>query len=236
MPTAWLVARWRWGYLHRPGLTRPRSRQRPPMQTTAQRWWCSVAARPSTAWQVGGCTALVQTHGCAAAQDASTHRGAMGWHHTRPSLVVRSINTSSPASEHCKSSTCHGASQLAGHMRQFTTRVTHVLPVSDDGGSTAEIVRVLGGPAVGDIRSRCLRLADDSDPEVSAVLCWKGATGCVGRWAEEAPAAGRPPRELALARLVAAACHVLPAHQPRLSSHWGPGEASMPGPPSPAPC
>jgi hypothetical protein len=54
----------------------------------------------------------------------------------------------------------------AGHVRQFTTRVTHVLPVSDDGGSTAEIVRVLGGPAVGDIRSRCLRLADDSDEEV----------------------------------------------------------------------
>jgi hypothetical protein len=54
------------------------------------------------------------------------------------------------------------------HLRQLTTRVTHVLPVSDDGGSTAEIVRVLGGPAVGDIRSRCLRLADDSDPEVRA--------------------------------------------------------------------
>ena len=41
-----------------------------------------------------------------------------------------------------------------------------MLPVSDDGGSTAEIVRVLGGPAVGDIRSRCLRLADDSNTEV----------------------------------------------------------------------
>ena len=40
--------------------------------------------------------------------------------------------------------------------------VTHVLPVSDDGGSTAEIVRVLGGPAVGDIRSRCLRLASNA--------------------------------------------------------------------------
>lgn len=26
----------------------------------------------------------------------------------------------------------------------LTTRVAHVLPVSDDGGSTAEIVRVLG--------------------------------------------------------------------------------------------
>ena len=33
------------------------------------------------------------------------------------------------------------------------TKVWHVLPVTDDGGSTAEIVRVLGGPAVGDIRS-----------------------------------------------------------------------------------
>jgi hypothetical protein len=51
-------------------------------------------------------------------------------------------------------------------MRALTTRVAYVLPVSDDGGSTAEIVRVLGGPAVGDIRSRCLRLADDSDEEV----------------------------------------------------------------------
>ena len=56
---------------------------------------------------------------------------------------------------------------FTGHLRQLTTRVTHILPVSDDGGSTAEIVRVLGGPAVGDIRSRCLRLADDTDAEVS---------------------------------------------------------------------
>lgn len=29
-------------------------------------------------------------------------------------------------------------------LKTFTTRVSHVLPVSDDGGSTAEIVRVLG--------------------------------------------------------------------------------------------
>ena len=66
---------------------------------------------------------------------------------------------------------------IAGSLRNFTTRVAHVLPVSDDGGSTAEIVRVLGGPAVGDIRSRCLRLADDSNTEVTVaspckiVLC-----------------------------------------------------------------
>lgn len=54
-------------------------------------------------------------------------------------------------------------------LKQLTTRVAHVLPVSDDGGSTAEIVRVLGGPAVGDIRSRCLRLSDESTVEALAV-------------------------------------------------------------------
>ena len=59
-----------------------------------------------------------------------------------------------------------GADRRAGHLRSLTTCVAHVLPVSDDGGSTAEVVRVLGGPAVGDIRSRCLRLADDSNAEV----------------------------------------------------------------------
>ena len=57
--------------------------------------------------------------------------------------------------------------------------MAYILPVSDDGGSTAEIVRVLGGPAVGDIRSRCLRLADDSDEEVCGGVrvggwCWVG--------------------------------------------------------------
>jgi hypothetical protein len=52
--------------------------------------------------------------------------------------------------------------------------VSHVLPVSDDGGSTAEIVRVLGGPAVGDIRSRCLRLADSGSTEARAVKALLG--------------------------------------------------------------
>ncbi|KAF3773491.1 Uncharacterized protein EJ110_NYTH55215 [Nymphaea thermarum] len=54
-------------------------------------------------------------------------------------------------------------------LKRLTIRVAHVLPVSDDGGSTAEIVRVLGGPAVGDIRSRCLRLSDESTCEAVAV-------------------------------------------------------------------
>eukprot|EP00897_Mesotaenium_endlicherianum_P000001 jgi/Mesen1/10000/ME000072S09413 len=58
---------------------------------------------------------------------------------------------------------------VVGELKQLTTHVAHVLPVSDDGGSTAEIVRVLGGPAIGDIRSRCLRLSDDSTAEALAV-------------------------------------------------------------------
>ena len=36
-------------------------------------------------------------------------------------------------------------------------------PVSDDGGSSSEILRVLGGPAIGDIRSRLIRLITTPD-------------------------------------------------------------------------
>ena len=58
---------------------------------------------------------------------------------------------------------------IIDELLDLTSRVTHVIPVSDDGGSTAEIVRVLGGPAVGDLRSRCLRLSDESTAEARAV-------------------------------------------------------------------
>lgn len=78
---------------------------------------------------------------------------------------------------------------VASDVKKLTTRVSYVLPVSDDGGSTAEIVRVLGGPAVGDIRSRCLRLADDTDDEARAVkkllahrLCSKDASAAKKEW------------------------------------------------------
>lgn len=49
------------------------------------------------------------------------------------------------------------------------SRVTYVLPVSDDGGSSAEIIRVLGGSAIGDVRSRLLRLAIEDTEEAKAV-------------------------------------------------------------------
>lgn len=53
---------------------------------------------------------------------------------------------------------------------KLTEDVSYILPVSDDGGSTAEIIRVLGGPAIGDIRSRLVRLSDGSTEESKAVL------------------------------------------------------------------
>ena len=67
-----------------------------------------------------------------------------------------------------------GFNALCGELKRYTTHVAHVLPVSDDGGSTSEIVRVLGGPAVGDIRSRCLRLADEATTEARAVKALLG--------------------------------------------------------------
>lgn len=40
-------------------------------------------------------------------------------------------------------------------------QLTYILPISDNGGSTSEILRVIGGPAIGDIRSRIVRLLND---------------------------------------------------------------------------
>ncbi|KAM5578714.1 hypothetical protein ABKV19_008830 [Rosa sericea] len=54
-------------------------------------------------------------------------------------------------------------------LKTFTTRFPQVLPVSDDGGSTAEIVRVLGGPVVGDVhvRSRSKHLRGRRCPAIA---------------------------------------------------------------------
>ncbi|KAG0206321.1 hypothetical protein BGX28_002222 [Mortierella sp. GBA30] len=50
---------------------------------------------------------------------------------------------------------CNSLVQL---LQEMTPNVTYVLGISDNGGSTSEILRVLDGPAIGDIRSRLIRL------------------------------------------------------------------------------
>ncbi|RCH90002.1 hypothetical protein CU098_001611, partial [Rhizopus stolonifer] len=51
-------------------------------------------------------------------------------------------------------------------------KVNYVLGISDNGGSTSELLRVLGGPSVGDLRSRLLKLMDlfdTGDQEMVAI-------------------------------------------------------------------
>ncbi|CAJ1393480.1 unnamed protein product [Effrenium voratum] len=49
--------------------------------------------------------------------------------------------------------------ELVPVLHSWNRRVSHVMPVTDNGGSTAEILRVLRGPAIGDIRSRLVNLS-----------------------------------------------------------------------------
>ncbi|KAF7310424.1 hypothetical protein HMN09_00584400 [Mycena chlorophos] len=51
----------------------------------------------------------------------------------------------------------------------FGPRACYVLPVSDDGGSSAEIIRVIGGPSIGDIRSRLVRLIPSGSSTLDAI-------------------------------------------------------------------
>nr|XP_018627952.1 putative gluconeogenesis factor isoform X2 [Nicotiana tomentosiformis] len=97
---------------------------------------------------------LMAARHCLCSSSSPTSVSSIGSHH-QPSLLVFSGGTA--------------FNGVVEELKKLTTRVAHVLPVSDDGGSTAEIVRVLGGPAVGDIRSRCLRLSDQSTSEARAV-------------------------------------------------------------------
>jgi 2-phospho-L-lactate transferase/gluconeogenesis factor (CofD/UPF0052 family) len=55
---------------------------------------------------------------------------------------------------------------LVSLFQSLSKKVSYVLPISDNGGSTSEILRVLGGPAIGDIRSRITRLITDEGFQV----------------------------------------------------------------------
>ncbi|KAK3377902.1 hypothetical protein B0H63DRAFT_229734 [Podospora didyma] len=50
-------------------------------------------------------------------------------------------------------------------------QLTYVIPISDNGGSSSELTRFVGGPSVGDIRSRLVRLIPnhESDKEMMAI-------------------------------------------------------------------
>jgi 2-phospho-L-lactate transferase/gluconeogenesis factor (CofD/UPF0052 family) len=62
-----------------------------------------------------------------------------------------------------------GFNETARWLASMNPNVTHIMPISDNGGSSAEIIRVLRGPAIGDIRSRLLRLASEETPQLRLV-------------------------------------------------------------------
>ncbi|PMD41403.1 UPF0052 domain protein [Hyaloscypha variabilis F] len=49
--------------------------------------------------------------------------------------------------------------------------LSYIIPISDNGGSSSELIRVFGGPGIGDVRSRLVRLIpeDSSSPETTAI-------------------------------------------------------------------
>lgn len=51
--------------------------------------------------------------------------------------------------------------------------ITYVLPILDNGGSTSEIIRVIGGPAIGDIRSRLTRLIPLENEPLKRLLSFR---------------------------------------------------------------
>lgn len=51
--------------------------------------------------------------------------------------------------------------------------VTYVLPILDNGGSTSEIIRVIGGPAIGDIRLRLTRLIPPHSEPLRQLLSFR---------------------------------------------------------------
>ncbi|RDA82590.1 hypothetical protein CP532_0912 [Ophiocordyceps camponoti-leonardi (nom. inval.)] len=57
------------------------------------------------------------------------------------------------------------------HVREASgSSLSYVIPISDNGGSSSEIIRVFGGPGIGDVRSRLVRLIPESgDAEKLAI-------------------------------------------------------------------
>lgn len=51
------------------------------------------------------------------------------------------------------------ANSLVDVYNELNCSLTYVIPISDNGGSSSELIRVFGGPGIGDVRSIILFLA-----------------------------------------------------------------------------
>ncbi|KAI8371587.1 uncharacterized protein BYT42DRAFT_580787 [Radiomyces spectabilis] len=62
---------------------------------------------------------------------------------------------------------------IANAFQSITPNVCYVLGISDNGGSTSELLRVLGGPSIGDLRSRLSRLINVEGPDAEERIAIK---------------------------------------------------------------
>ena len=58
-------------------------------------------------------------------------------------------------------------SSLSSHR---SSPLNYIIPISDNGGSSSELIRVFGGPGIGDIRSRLVRLIPTTHTHIHSLL------------------------------------------------------------------
>ncbi|CAK7897589.1 hypothetical protein CAAN3_03S06546 [[Candida] anglica] len=63
--------------------------------------------------------------------------------------------------------------ELVSLFYSLSHNITYILPISDNGGSTSEVIRVIGGPAIGDIRSRLTRLIPEHHDSLRRLLSFR---------------------------------------------------------------
>ncbi|KAF9999736.1 hypothetical protein BGZ79_006660 [Entomortierella chlamydospora] len=142
---------------HIPSAAHSQSHEAPATPTASANGFATVVSASASVSSVSGSgvTATTTTKTAAAATTTTT--------------TTTTSATASPTSRAC--STRDGAdagilvfsggtacNSLVHILQEMTPNVTYVLGISDNGGSTSEILRVLDGPAIGDIRSRLIRL------------------------------------------------------------------------------
>lgn len=77
--------------------------------------------------------------------------------------------------------------ELVLMFKSLSPKISYILPILDNGGSTSEIIRVIGGPAIGDIRSRLTRLIPENQQELKNLLNFRlsaDATKAKAEWNE----------------------------------------------------
>ncbi|CAK7233632.1 hypothetical protein SBRCBS47491_008678 [Sporothrix bragantina] len=73
------------------------------------------------------------------------------------------VDAFSAVAEHLTSSS--NAEEAKEKTRRPPCSLTYIIPISDNGGSSSELIRFFGGPSVGDVRSRLVRLIPTRDDE-----------------------------------------------------------------------